>query len=70
MKQPGLSQFKISEQTGCPESAVEFHMWYFMQKGWVQREESGVLSITALGIDRIDEVNISLSQNGRRRIEA
>ncbi len=70
MKLPGLSQFKIAEKTDCPESAVEFHMWYFMQKGWVQREESGVLSITALGIDRIDEVNMMLSQDGRRRIEA
>lgn len=70
MKHPGLSQNKLSEQTQCPESAVEFHLWYFMQKGWVQREESGVLSITALGIDRIDEINLALSQSGQRRIEA
>lgn len=70
MKLPGLSQFKIAEKTECTEAAVEFHMWYFMQKGWVQREESGVLSITALGIDRIDELNMMLSQDGRKRIEA
>jgi predicted transcriptional regulator len=51
------------EILGCDEQAIEFHLWYFLQKGWVQREESGVLSITASGVDRIDEINLARSQN-------
>jgi curved DNA-binding protein len=67
MKTPGLSQGTIASLTGCDESVTEFHLWYFMQKGWIMREESGVVSITALGIDRIDEINLALKQNGRFR---
>lgn len=60
MKSPGLPLSTVVDLSGCDEQAIEFHLWYFMQKGWVQREESGVLSITATGVDRIDEINLSL----------
>jgi curved DNA-binding protein CbpA len=70
MKHPGLSQGTLAEQTQCVDSVIEFHLWYFMQKGWVMREESGVLSITALGIDRIDEINLAASQESHLRIQA
>jgi curved DNA-binding protein len=64
MKHPGLSSSSVAEISRCSENAIEFHLWYFMQKGWVQREESGVLSITALGVDRIDEINLARHPHG------
>jgi hypothetical protein len=33
---------------------VGFHIWYFKERGWITREESGVLSITADGVDKIE----------------
>jgi curved DNA-binding protein CbpA len=69
MKNPGLPQSALAELLNCDEKVIEFHLWYFMQKGWVQREESGLLSITANGIDRIDEMNITMNQKGSLKIE-
>lgn len=59
LKNPGLPASSLAAATGLSELVIDFHLWYFMQKGWVQREESGVLSITAQGIDRIDEMNLA-----------
>lgn len=65
MKHPGQSPSSLAEMTGCADTVIDFHIWYFMQKGWVMREESGVVSITALGVDRIDEMNLALTQKNR-----
>jgi len=54
MKEPGIGTMKAGEILGCPMEVLEFHLWYFREKGWVQREESGLLSITALGVDEIE----------------
>jgi len=61
LRNPGLPASSLATATKLPDEVIDFHLWYFMQKGWVQREESGVLSITAAGIDRIDEMNLARS---------
>jgi hypothetical protein len=33
---------------------LAFHLWYFREQGWIAREESGVMSITAQGVDQIE----------------
>lgn len=54
MKQPGVGISKLEELTNLPTEILEFHLWYFREKGWVQRELSGPLSITAAGVDEIE----------------
>lgn len=54
MKQPGVSVGRIEDATRCPPEVLAFHLWYFREKGWVNREESGLLSITAEGVDKIE----------------
>jgi len=54
MKQPGVGISKLEELTGLPTEILELHLWYFREKGWVQREVSGPLSITVAGIDEIE----------------
>ncbi len=63
MKQPGVSVSRLMELTTCPEEILEFHLWYFKQKGWVEREESGLLSITAEGVDQVENYSGNLSRN-------
>jgi len=54
MKQPGMGIAKLEELTQLPSEILELHLWYFREKGWVQREVSGLLSITVVGVDEIE----------------
>jgi curved DNA-binding protein CbpA len=54
MKQPGVGIARLEEVLGIPTEIIEFHLWYFREKGWVQREVSGPLSITVAGVDEIE----------------
>jgi curved DNA-binding protein CbpA len=55
MREPGVSQGRVEDLTGCPEDLMNFHLWYFRQKGWIDRLESGQMAITAAGVDKIEE---------------
>jgi curved DNA-binding protein len=54
MKQPGVGVAKLEELLAVSPDIIEFHLWYFKEKGWVQRETSGPLSITVAGVDEIE----------------
>jgi curved DNA-binding protein len=54
MKMPGVGIARLEEVLGIPTEIIEFHLWYFREKGWVQRETSGPLSITVAGVDEIE----------------
>lgn len=57
-KRPALGISTIERLMNCPAEILEFHLWYFREKGWVKREESGGLSITADGVDRIESTEV------------
>jgi hypothetical protein len=44
---------------------VEFHVWYLREKGWIQRLETGMLALTADGVDQIEKVR---EREGARRL--
>lgn len=69
MKQPGVSVGRLEDITQCPSEVLEFHLWYFKKKGWIEREESGLMSITAAGVDRIEQTHVSHTQMPFPRIE-
>jgi len=53
--QPGLGMLELERLLGCPEQHMKFHIWYLKENGWIQRLESGMLAITASGVDRVLE---------------
>lgn len=57
MKNPGVGIMTLQQCLGCPEQILDFHLWYFREKGWVAREETGLLAITAAGVDEIEARN-------------
>jgi hypothetical protein len=69
-KNPGVAPTSIEKLMGCPPEVVDFHLWYFREKGWIMREESGLLSITAFGVDRIDEMNIAYATAAMPRVNS
>jgi len=56
-KQPGIGPGSLVEKVDFSPEVLEFHLWYFQQKGWIEREEGGQLSITASGVDQADSMH-------------
>ncbi|WP_372722431.1 J domain-containing protein [Novipirellula sp.] len=56
-KKPGIGLGTLETMVPYPPQTVAFHLWYFREKGWIGREESGQLSITAAGVDQIETMN-------------
>ncbi len=54
MKNPGVGAMALQRILGCPEQVLEFQLWYLREKDWVTREENGLLSITAKGVEEIE----------------
>ena len=67
MKEPGIASTTLEKLVNCPEEVMNFHLWYFREKDWIQREDSGLLSITARGVDKIEAtVELKASTTDRR----
>ena len=58
----GVGIVQLEKKLGCAASHLEFHLWYLREKGWVERLESGLLAITAEGVDRVMERMAAESQ--------
>lgn len=65
MKNPGMGMLAVEQLLGCPEEVAEFYLWYFREKGWIKREESGLLAITAEGVDEIESNSSRWAADGR-----
>ena len=55
MKKPGLGELEVARLLCIPVELVEFHVWYLKAKGWVERLDTGLLAITALGVDQVEQ---------------
>ena len=61
MSNPGMGGVELARLAGCPYEIIEFHLWYLREKNWIQRLETGLLAITADGVDA--------TESRRRRTE-
>jgi curved DNA-binding protein CbpA len=52
VKDPGVGAAELERLLDCPSEHLEFHLWYLKAKGWIGREENGLLAITMEGVDR------------------
>jgi curved DNA-binding protein CbpA len=65
MASPGLGEYEIARLLQRPVELVEFHLWYLRSKGWIERLESGMLAISASGVDQVEQSQLKL---GRERL--
>jgi curved DNA-binding protein CbpA len=52
---PGLFILDLEEITGRAREHLEFTLWYLNQKQFIQREDNSRVSITAAGIDYLEQ---------------
>ena len=58
----GVGLWRLERLLGWPEKILEFHTWYLKEKGWIQRADTGGYSITASGVDVVEENDLILGQ--------
>ena len=63
MQSPGLGEIEIARLLTIPFELVEFHLWYVRTKGWVERLDTGLLAITALGVDQAEQSRLLSPEN-------
>jgi curved DNA-binding protein CbpA len=68
MALPGLGEYEIARLLRTPVELVEFHLWYLRAKGWIERLDSGMLAISAAGVDQVEQGRLKLGHE--RLLEA
>ena len=66
--QPALGTMTVAKMMDLTEEVLEFHLWYFREKGWIKRAEDGGYAITAEGVDKVEASEIQIGNH--LRIEA
>lgn len=52
---PAFSPYDLSQLTGQPREHLEFTVWYLIQKKYVTRDDQSRLTITADGVDYVEQ---------------
>ena len=52
---PGVGAIQLEEMLGCSRTLMNFHIWYLKEKKWIQLTDTGLLAITAVGVDALLE---------------
>ena len=66
LRRSGLGIFQLEEMLGFPSDELEFHLWYLREKGYAERLENGLFSITAQGVDRMIQLQKRLTRRKKR----
>jgi curved DNA-binding protein CbpA len=64
---PSFSPYELSQLTGQPREHLEFTVWYLSQKKYVTRDDQSRLTITADGVDFVEQNH---GGNAKRRLTA
>lgn len=67
---PGMGIIDLERLLGCPEEHMKFHLWYLRENGWIQRLETGLLAITATGVDRVMDLGGPAREDGLHLLRA
>lgn len=65
---PGVYLNELEAFTGSPREHLEFTTWYLLQKKFVERNDSSRFTITAAGVDYLEDNQSDIVQ--RRRLTA
>ena len=52
---PAFSPYELAQLTGQPREHLEFTVWYLNQKKYVTRDDQSKLTITADGVDYVEQ---------------
>lgn len=56
MRAPSIAIGGLESKVSFSYEVIEFHLWFMSERGWIVREESGMFSITADGVERFENM--------------
>lgn len=59
----GLGPVTIERMLACPQEHLDFPLWYLRERRWIERLDNGLLAITADGVDKLGDDDLSLPAN-------
>ena len=59
----GLGALNLERMLGVPREHLKFPLWYLRQRKWVEVLDTGLLAITADGVDRLGAQELALPEN-------
>jgi len=59
----GLGSLQLESMLGIPQEHLRFPLWYLKQRGLIEIMDSGLIAITADGVDRLGSHELSLPDN-------
>jgi hypothetical protein len=59
----GVGAWRLEQLLEWPEKELEFHIWYLKEKSWIQLTDTGGYTITATGVDAVEQSDLVLSPN-------
>ena len=62
---PVMSIHEIEDLLGCPREHLEFSLWYLKENALIVRSDNGRYSITAKGVDRVEQEEGGILSNDR-----
>ena len=62
-KNTGVGSWRLEQLLKWPEKALEFHIWYLKEKGWINRVETGGYAITARSVEIVEENDLILGKD-------
>jgi hypothetical protein len=63
MRNPGLGDIELSRLLRMPIEFMEFELWYLREKGWVERLDTGLMAISAAGVDEVEKSRLRLNED-------
>ena len=60
---PGIGLWQLEKLIGWPEKILAFHTWYLKEKRWIKATDTGGYTITALGVDVVEENELTLGKD-------
>lgn len=59
----GLGTLQMERMLGVPQEHLRFPLWYLKQRKLIEIMDSGLIAITADGVDRLGSKDLSLPEN-------
>ena len=60
---PGVGLWQLEKLIGWPEKILSFHTWYLKEKGWIKATDTGGYTITAGGVDVVEDNELTLGKD-------
>lgn len=65
---PAMGVIEFEQLLGCPREHLELSLWYLRESGAIQRSDNAKFTLTAKGLEKLEEESVNDRQASNRRL--